>query len=220
MKAVNLLPADRQVARRHSPLAPIAGTPVLVGSAVAAVAVLSGLGLMFHSADSSVSAKQRKLDELNAKLAATPKVPPTASSAAQHQRLVAVETIAGQRLTWDDFLGSLSRVLPEDVWLVNLQASKPVQPTAPTSTGSDSTASSGSTPTPAPSSSTAAPTAFTVTGYTYSQPSVARLMRRLALMPWLNDVSLVTSTKSTLNTTTVYQFTIGANVVTLPEVGQ
>ena len=62
------------------------------------------------------------------------------------------------------------------------------------------------------------PGAFTVTGYTYSQPSVARLMRRLRMVPWLDGVSLTTSSKTTLADHVVYQFTLGANVISTPEV--
>ena len=67
---------------------------------------------------------------------------------------------------------------------------------------------------------TATPTGFTVTGYTYSHPSVARLMRRLSLVPWLSDVSLVSSAKTAIANRTIYQFTVGASVASLPEVGQ
>jgi hypothetical protein len=45
------------------------------------------------------------------------------------------------------------------------------------------------------------------------------MMRRLELVPWLQDVSLVNSQKSAIDSHTVYQFTLGANFVPLPEVG-
>ena len=121
--------------------------------------------------------------------------------------MTALTTIAGGRPKWDGFLFFLSRVVPEDVWLLSLTASAPatapVPPAAP------------STPVPA----TATPSTVLFTGYTYSQPSVARMMRRLELVPWLQDVSLVNSTKTAIDQHTVYQFTLGANFISLPEVG-
>ena len=71
---------------------------------------------------------------------------------------------------------------------------------------------------PPPPPSVSSPV-FTVSGYTYTQPSVARLMRRLRLVPWLSGVSLTTSSKTSLSDRVVYQFTLGANVIPLPEVG-
>jgi Tfp pilus assembly protein PilN len=58
----------------------------------------------------------------------------------------------------------------------------------------------------------------TFTGYTYSQPAVARMMRRLDLVPWLQDVTLVSSTKTAINNHKVFQFTLGANFNPLPQV--
>jgi Tfp pilus assembly protein PilN len=122
--------------------------------------------------------------------------------------------VAAQRTTWDGFMNAFSRVVPEDIWLLDLTASA----STPAPAGSTPTTTTPATPA-TPSTPASAPTAFTVTGYTYSQPSVARLMRRLKLVPWLNDVSLTTSAKTLLNNHLVYQFTLGANVISFPEVG-
>jgi Tfp pilus assembly protein PilN len=83
----------------------------------------------------------------------------------------------------------------------------------PSTAATSDAATTPPAPAPAP-----APT-VTFTGYTYSQPSVARMMRRLELVPWLQNVSLTTSTKTAINAHTVYQFTLGASFVSLPEVG-
>jgi len=47
---------------------------------------------------------------------------------------------------------------------------------------------------------------------------VARMMRRLELVPWLQDVNLVSSTKTAINNHKVFQFTLGANFNPLPQV--
>ena len=111
-------------------------------------------------------------------------------------------------MSWDGFMTKLARVLPEDVWLVSMQ----VQEAAPVTTipgATDSTAPA----TPAPA---AAPTGFTISGFTYSQASVARLMRRLSMLPWLSDVSLQSSNVTTVGAHSVFQFTIVGAVNSLP----
>jgi Tfp pilus assembly protein PilN len=174
-----------------------------------AVVVLAAaaVGFAAHSASSTVSSRNaavRDLDTQLSKLAAAQTAQQATTTAAAPSRATAATTITTQRTSWDGFLSSLSRVVPEDVWVMNLTAGS---------------TSSGTTPTAPPPSAGAPPSSFLVTGYTYSQPSVARLMRRLALVPWLQDVNLVTSTKTAIANHTVYQFTVGANFVTLPEAG-
>ena len=44
------------------------------------------------------------------------------------------------------------------------------------------------------------------------------MMRRLDLVPWLQDVTLVSSTKTAINSHKVFQFTLGANFNPLPQV--
>jgi Tfp pilus assembly protein PilN len=204
MKAVNLLPPDRRDLGRTPFLGPLASEPLLTAAITLVVVVVGGLVLASHSASSKVATRNHTLRQLDARLATLEAEKRSASAAGTASRLSSVTTIAGQRTSWDDFLGTISRVVPEDVWLLSLSAAE-----------QDATTSTTSTPPPAPNSS-GAPTAVTVTGYTYSQPSVARMMRRLELVPWLQDVSLVTSAKSAIADHTVYQFTLGANFVTRP----
>ena len=116
--------------------------------------------------------------------------------------------------------------MPEDVWLQSLQSTTPgaaatiateqAAAAAATAAATATTSSSStptSTPPPAPAPTTAAPSTFTMSGFTYSQPSVARMMRRLDIVPWLSGVSLVSSTKAAIGADTVFQFTIKATVV-------
>ncbi len=208
MKAVNLLPADRRQHKGRFAKGPGTGQLLLLAAGAAALVCIAGIGFAVHTLDSNVSTKQSKLDALKAQIAATPAPVTTSGSALTSVagRLTAVQTVVGQRLSWDGFFGALSRVIPEDVWLLSIQAAS-------------ASAASATTPTTAATTPGATPTAFTITGYTYSQPSVARMMKRLALVPWLSDVTLVTSTKTLIGTHNIYQFTIGANIVSLSEVG-
>jgi len=213
MKAVNLLPSDHRGLRRPSPIEPLVENPLLVLAIVFAIAVVGGLALQLRSASSTVSSRQATLRQLEDQFARLPKPQPGAVGAQQTQaaRLTTVTSVAEHREPWDGFLSAVSLVMPEDVWLLSMNASGQ----SATATPAPAASSSPSSATPAPAS-----TAFTITGYTYTQPSVARLMRRLALVPWLNGVSLTTSTKTLLGDHQIYQFTLGANVMTLPEVGQ
>jgi Tfp pilus assembly protein PilN len=216
MKAVNLLPSDHRGPRRPSPIEPLVKNPLLVLAIVFAIAVVGGLALQLRSASSTVSSRQATLRQLEDQFARLPKPQPGAVGAQQTQaaRLTTVTSVAEHREPWDGFLSAVSLVMPEDVWLLSMNASGQSATSTPAPAATSST-SSPSSSTPAPAS-----TAFTITGYTYTQPSVARLMRRLALVPWLNGVSLTTSSKTLLGNHEIYQFTLGANVMTLPEVGQ
>jgi Tfp pilus assembly protein PilN len=202
MRAVNLLPEDRRGSRR-SPLGALRRQPLLLLAVVVAIAVLGGILFAVRSTSSTVATRQQTLRELDAQLAKLPKPADTSAAATSASRLTVVTSVADGRTTWDGFLYAVSRVIPEDVWLLNLSANG-------TSGGTTSTST-----TPSPSS---APGSFTITGYTYSQPSVARLMRRLRLVPWLSGVNLTTSSKTSLANRVVFQFTVGGNVVPLPEV--
>ena len=65
----------------------------------------------------------------------------------------------------------------------------------------------------APSAPGAAPTGFVLTGYTYSQNGVARLLSRLAVLPNLRNVQLQTSALSKVGLQQIVQFTILADIV-------
>ncbi|MGH3002212.1 MAG: PilN domain-containing protein [Gaiellaceae bacterium] len=206
MRAVNLLPVERRGGSSRSSLGFLTSRPLVSGASALGVVVVAVLALLVHSSSSAVSAKRQQLDTLKTQVAALPAAKPVASSTGSSttaSRLAAVTTVAGQRMTWDAFLGAFSRVLPEDVWLLSLTADSSAAAATPATTVTPGTA----------------PTAFTLTGYTYSQPSVARLMKRLSLLPWLQDVSLISSSRKVIGDKTVYQMTVNANIVKTPEVG-
>jgi len=200
MRAVNLIPPERRGVRRRSSSRSPLREPLLPLSIAVVAAAVVGVGFAAHSASSTVADRNAQIVQLDAqltKLAAEKQQTSGVSGAAQ---LSVVNGIVQQRANWDGFLGTLSRVVPEDVWLLTLTAQEPTVPTVAPATGTTTTSS------------------VTFTGYTYSQPSVARMMRRLDLVPWLQDVNLVSSTKTAINEHNVYQFTLGATLNPLPQV--
>lgn len=206
MKAVNLLPADYKQVRQASLGSGLSKHPVAVGGTAAAVVVAALLGLSYQSASHSVKTNQTQLDAINAQVAALAQ-PATSASQSVRDRINQVTTADATRMSWDGFMTKLARVLPEDVWLSTMSVQE-TAPVAPSTTG---------TPAPAPAPVPGvAPTGFSVTGYTYSQTSVARLMRRLSMLPWLSDVSLQSSSETVVGTHSVFQFTIVGGVNALP----
>lgn len=221
MRAVNLLPVDRRSASGSSGGLDAERKKLLIVCAVVGALLIAGLSFMVWSSSSSVGDKQAKLEQLQSQIAASASA--TSIPVSTGTRKATVVGLLSNRLAWDQFLTTLSKVMPEDVWLQSLssttagaaatlasnQAAAIVAATpAPTTT----TSSSSSTPPPAPV--VAPPTStFTMSGYTYSQPSVARMMRRLDLVPWLTGVTLVSSTKSAIGSDTVFEFSVKAAVI-------
>jgi Tfp pilus assembly protein PilN len=168
MRAVNLLPREEAKRSFEAKRGVVFGG---VGGAALAAAVLAS---MVMSAGGSVNSKQSELDAIRAQIAAVPVVPVVDTSredalaAEKGARIGALSAALAGRVAWDRVLRQVSLVLPEDVWLTILSAAVP-GPTA-TATGSG----------------------LTMTGSTYSQNGVARLLSRLAVIPDLvNDRELV-----------------------------
>lgn len=204
MRAVNLLPEDARPGHRFASIGRGASARhVLGGSGVAAgVFALAFVGLTLHQrgvVDDRRSALAYVETRLTASQARAVAVEQT--RAAAQARLAAFRTVASQRIAWEDVLRDLSRVVPDSVVLDNLSA------TSPTLTGGVP----GAAATP---SAAGSPTGFTVTGAADSQVRVAQVLDRLALLPWLSDVTLQTSTRSDGESNTPVQFTVAATLMT------
>jgi Tfp pilus assembly protein PilN len=209
MRAVNLLPADaaRRKRRRVGAAAETGSSKRVLATAAAVAAVLVlALGAAFVQAHRTVSDRQSTLEGLEQDVAAAQAKAAevqAARSSAQARR-VAVTDVTSKRITWEQVLRDLARALPTNVQLETLQAQ------SPTPTVSSSTTAVAST---TPATTGAAPTAFTVTGFTGSQRSVARVIDRLSALPWLSDVSLQQTTRQErAEGGNAVQFTIGANL--------
>jgi Tfp pilus assembly protein PilN len=211
MRAVNLLPPERRQAPAKSPLAPLARRPLFVATGGVVLLVALALGVLAHSAGSSVSTKRRELADVQRQLAdaRARQVLSASALASASARRTTIVGIAGRRVSWDAFLGGLSRVLPEDVWLVSLSAD-PAGAALASDTASTTSSTSSST-----TSTTSPDMPFAISGYAYSQSSVARLMDRLALIPWLSGVQLQSSALAPVGNRNAFQFSIGASMTNM-----
>ncbi len=202
MRAVNLLPEEARPGSRWAAIGRGASARrVLGGSGIAAgVLALAFTGLFVHQRG-VVEDRRTALNDVETRLVAAQAQAQAvqAAQAASQARLAALRTVVSQRIVWEDVLRDLSRILPGNVFLDSLIASSPtLTALAP-----------GSAPAPAPTPG-AVPTGFTVTGSADSQARVALVLDRLALLPWLSNVTLQSSVRGATNLPV--QFTIGASL--------
>jgi Tfp pilus assembly protein PilN len=205
MRAVNLLPREDTKAkgRQVSP-------PLLTGMIVVVV-VVAVLGTGFVRGSAKVAHKRTELDAARAELALIPApvAADTASSTLSTQRMQRITALQGAlngRISWDRVLREISLVLPNDVWLTGLTLEAPAAPVSTIGTAPETT--------PAPTSATpiAAPTGFTMGGKAFTHVGVARLLKRLALIPDLENVTLGHSTRTVVGTRDAVEFSVTAGV--------
>jgi Tfp pilus assembly protein PilN len=195
MRPANLLPPD--LAREGGRRLP-GGAIVAVGAGAAVGAMLAGGFVVQHG---KVSKRENQLATLKAQLASIPAPKPAPVTvrpeltAEKDARQAALDEALAQRVSWDTVLRELSLVLPEDVWLNTLSAKS-------------AAAAAASTDQP----TTTAPTGLVMSGFTYSQEGVARLLTRLALVPHLANVQLQSSSSSTVGSRSIVGFTVGADM--------
>jgi Tfp pilus assembly protein PilN len=187
MRAVNLLPKGLEPAKKGPSTAVVAA-----GATAVLAAALLAIGWV--SASSHVSDEQSALAAARAELAAVPAPPaPPASSSTIPQeraaRVAALSSALATRVAWDRILREVSLVLPDDVWLTQLDGQV---------AATDAIAEPGK--------------GLHLIGYTYSQASVARLLARLQVIPDLGTVTLNSSTAATLGKRAVVQFDVGADL--------
>jgi Tfp pilus assembly protein PilN len=203
MRAVNLLPRQ-QVAQKRERTNTVALVAALGGGVVLLVLVAG-----FLLANRSVDRQRQDLSAARAVLAATPAHHVSAKTTAfrsavltqREQRSLALASAIGKRVAWDRILRRFALVLPDDVWLTDLTGTVPLDSALPAGTAP---ATPGALPT--------TPTALTITGYTYSQASVARLLERLEVLPDLKNVQLQNSQSAILGGQTVFNFTIVSDI--------
>jgi len=202
VRAINLLPRD--AARRGSQK-----TQWIVVLPVVGAVLLTGVfSVMFLSTSGKVKDRKSELSLLQAELGAIPTPDATkvrtqnALVSDKKTRVTALNAALSRRVAWDRVFRELSLVLPDDVWLSTVSAKAPVPSSSATAPAA-----------PAPGTTVAA-TGFTLDGYTYSQPAVARLLTRLAVIPDLVNVQLQQSTLAKVGGAQVVHFTIAADVRT------
>lgn len=204
MRAVNLLPADERPGNRWVSLGRgVSGRHVLGGSGIAAgVLALVFAGLFLHQRG-VVDDRRTELHDVETRLIASQARAAAVEEAraASQARLAAFRTVISQRVPWEDVLRDLSRVVPSNVYLQSLNATSPTL----TAVGAAGTSSAAATP-------GGAPTGFTVSGFADSQVRVAQVLDRLALLPWLTEITLQSSTRGAGTTNSRVQFAIAASL--------
>jgi Tfp pilus assembly protein PilN len=207
MRAVNLLPRQQVEQKRQLP-----NTVVLVagiGGAAVVLALVAGLLL----ANRSVNRQRQALDTARSVLAATPSHHVSAATNAfrsavlsqREQRSLALAAAIGKRVAWDRILRRFALVLPDDVWITNLNGSVPLDSaTAAAATATSAATTSSAIPAP--------PTELTIQGCTYSQASVARLLERLQVVPDLKNVQLQISSTGSPCPANLFNFTILSDI--------
>lgn len=205
MQAVNLLPSDAvQKRKRQSSLSGLPSRKTLqIGGAVAALCAILMAGLFVYERSvvsdkkSELARNEVRLSDLQAR--AEPIRQQQADAAA---RLAVVKRITESRMNWDRTMGDLSRVLPTDAYLTSLQASAPSVATTAVAATTDTTSSDTSTGAVAAPPAAPPTTSLTLSGVTPSHVRVATVLDRLALLPWLSNITLQTSTRGADGTAT------------------
>jgi hypothetical protein len=215
MRAVNLLPSERprpgETRTGGAGGGLLTTTRVAVAGGSIAVIAVGFVGFNLVGARDDVSSRretlrtvQQQVAEAQARAAAEAakhrSPAPAALPADTRAQLDAFNLAASTRIAWDQLLGDVSKVLPAGSWLSSLTLQG--APSAGTTT-----TPAASTPAPG-----AAPTGFVASGFALSQPVVARLMERLALVPMLSDITLQRSERADFGTAKAFQFTLSANV--------
>jgi Tfp pilus assembly protein PilN len=113
--------------------------------------------------------------------------------------LTVISSVTSSRMNWDKALNDFARIVPTDSFLTTLSFAAPVptasvlgSATSTTSTSTDTTAAASTTPT-APTPNAAM---LTVAGTAPGTVAVARVLDRIALIPWLTGVTLGSASRS------------------------
>ena len=206
MRAVNLLPEDQRPGSRWKTVGRGASARRVLGGAGVAAGVLAlAFAALTLQQRNVVDERRTELHDVEARLVAAQAqaVAVQQAQAASEARFSALQTLVAQRVAWEDVLRDLAKVLPGGVFLQTLQASSPTLTAA---------APTGTATAPAATTPGAVPTGFTISGSADSQVRVAQVLDRLALLPWLTDVTLQSSVRGSGETSTPVQFSIGATL--------
>ncbi len=207
MRAVNLLPADARTSKSGfasvGSQIPVRRT-LQLGGAVALLITIVMVGLFMHER-SVVHSEQSSLANDQARLAAMQTQVDAVRNDQQEAsaRMGAVTAVVDSRMNWDRTMGELAKVLPADSVLTSLTATAPV--TAASMSAAAASATGDGTVTPAP----AGTSMLVISGSAPSYVRVGAVLDRLALLPWLSNVTLASTSKQTGGTTT---YSINASV--------
>lgn len=180
MRPVNLIPSEHR----------IQASGAQSGSAYIVVGVLALLlGMAAFYVLTSNKASQRQADAAAAKAQADQLEARANSLGAfatfntiKETRLASVRSVADSRFDWERMMRELSRVIPANGWLLEVNGS--------------TTGAAGDTATASQTGTDSGPPATTLRGCAPSQTDVARMMTRMREMHRVSEVALTTSESS------------------------
>jgi Tfp pilus assembly protein PilN len=204
VRPVNLIPLDerRGSARAGADRAPVRVYVVLgvLGAALLAVLALVLTNNQINTKTENLSKVQAK--EQGVKQVADALRPFGQFAQVQATRKAQVDQLASTRFNWERALRQLSRAIPSNVWLLNLAGT--VTPSIEVESAAGGGAASLRDKFPAP--------AIAMTGCTYSQHVVARMMTRMQNLDDVTDVELAKSARkdeATISASTAASSTSG-----------
>jgi Tfp pilus assembly protein PilN len=211
MEAVNLLPLHARPGRRWATVGSEASPRrVLTGGAAVACVAVIGLGLAYVHERSVLNDKRATLSDVQTQaIAADAKATPIRTAQAGVAALMpAGTTVTSSRIAWESLLSDLSRVLPRRVRLQTLSMQSP----SPLAAGATAAGTAPAVPPGTPAGPSVGGAPFTVSGVATSHVRVALVLDRLAALPWLSNITLVSSTSgSTLNAGDTFSINAGFN---------
>lgn len=194
MPRVNLIPREERERelRRKAYLFPVAGAALIAIS----------LGGSYYYFDNKLSDTRQEAEtylQNNADIARqVAELQRYESVKKQKQdRLSSVTNTYNQRVRWSRTLDDLAFVVPEDIWLVSIEAKVPgaIVKTTTKAAGKET-----------------AEKDLVIEGYTWEMPTVAVFMVRLGLISSLTDVVLISAEKKTVKDKIVTNFKIAASL--------
>jgi Tfp pilus assembly protein PilN len=188
VRPVNLIPADQR--RGAARVAGADGSPVGIYAffGVLGVALLCVLALVLTT--NQVSSKTQQLSkvqsqEQGAKQVADALRPYGQFAQVQQARQLEISSLVATRFDWERALNQLSLAIPNNVWLLGLSGT--LSPKIDVAAAGGGGASTLRQKAEAP--------AFAITGCTYSQHAVARMMTRMQNLDDVTDVQLAKSAR-------------------------
>jgi Tfp pilus assembly protein PilN len=189
VRPVNLIPPDQRKGAARAAGADSSPVGVYVFFGVLGVAFLCLLALVLTS--NQINSKTEEVSKVQAQEQGAKQVadalrPYGTFAQVQQARKVEISTLASTRFNWERSLRQLSRAIPEDVWLLNLSGTLTPEIEVDDSGGGGDVATLRQ--------KVHAP-AFAITGCTYSQHAVARMMTRMQNLDDVTDVQLAKSVR-------------------------
>jgi Tfp pilus assembly protein PilN len=189
VRPVNLIPPDQRKGAARAAGADSSPVGVYVFFGVLGVAFLCLLALVLTS--NQINSKTEEVSKVQAQEQGAKQVadalrPYGTFAQVQQARKVEISTLASTRFNWERSLRQLSRAIPEDVWLLNLSGTLTPEIEVDDSGGGGDVATLRQ--------KVHAP-AFAITGCTYSQHAVARMMTRMQNLDDVTDVELSKSAR-------------------------